>query len=122
MTSAVPAAAVEAAAEVYYGLDGSLWEDATPEYREAELATFRAILEAALPHLLSHELEETRLAHVDAVVNAGTVSKYEAMVERVEAVCATIENLSVPSAEPSWHISGEKSAVAKVRAALEETT
>jgi len=41
-----------------------------------------------------------------------------ALVSRVEAACATIENLSVPSAEPSWHISGEKSAAAKVRVAI----
>jgi len=114
----IPDAAVEAALSALFP-DASEVRGFT---RAVQEPIVRTILEAAYPHLLSHEREETRLAHVDAVVNAGTVSKYEAMVERVEAVCATVENLSVPSAEPSWHISGEKSAVAKVRAALEETT
>jgi len=37
----------------------------------------RAALEAALPILLSHEREETGLAHVDAVVNRDTVDRLE---------------------------------------------
>jgi hypothetical protein len=41
----------------------------------------RAALEAAAPHLLSHEREETRLAHLDAVVNARTVDRYQAVVD-----------------------------------------
>jgi len=44
----------------------------------------RIALEAAAPHLLSHEREETRLAHVDAVVNAETVDKLQAKLDRVE--------------------------------------
>jgi len=39
--------------------------------------SLRAALEAAAPHMLSHEREETRLAHVDAVVNAQTVDRLE---------------------------------------------
>lgn len=49
----IPEAAIEAAAKVYCGRYISEWEDASPEYREAELATFRAILEAAAPHMLA---------------------------------------------------------------------
>jgi len=53
--SHIPDAAVEAAANAYYGRDISEWESATPEYRKAELAAFRAILEAAAPHMLDEE-------------------------------------------------------------------
>lgn len=47
----------------------------------------RAALEAAAPIMLSHEREQTRLAHVDAVVNARTVDKLNTAIERVEALC-----------------------------------
>jgi len=62
----IPDEAVEAAAEVLFrrSLDisgnGSLREDA------------RAALEAAAPRMLSHEREQTRLAHIDAMVNRET--------------------------------------------------
>ena len=44
---------------------------------QSRVNIMRAALEAAAPHLLSHEREETRLAHLDAVVNARTVDKLE---------------------------------------------
>jgi len=50
-------------------------------------AAISAALESAAPILLSHEREETRLAHLDAVVNAQTVDRLEAELEqaRIEA-------------------------------------
>jgi len=45
----------------------------------------RAALEAALPYMLSHEREETRLAHLDAVVNAQTVDKLEKELAEAKA-------------------------------------
>jgi len=47
----------------------------------------REVLDAAAPILLSHEREQTRLAHIDAVVNAQTVDRLEAELEhaRIEA-------------------------------------
>jgi len=45
--------------------------------------------------------------------------KQAAQIEAVKLACSTIENLTVPQAGHNWHISGEKSAAAKIRAALE---
>jgi len=50
----------------------------------------------------------------------GLVKKQAAQIDAVKLACATIENLTVPKADSSWHIAGEKSAVAKVRAALDK--
>lgn len=49
------------------------------------------ILEAALPHLLSHEREETRLAHLDAVVNARSLSKYEEAIQHLRDLADNAE-------------------------------
>ena len=70
----IPDAAVEAAAKVLYRELGGL---IAPHVA-------RAALEAAAPHMLSHEREETRLAHVDAVVNAETVGKLQAKLDAIE--------------------------------------
>jgi len=75
----IPDEAMEAAHKAWReqaAQDGSIFE-----------YNLRAALEAAAPHMLSHELEETRLAHVDAVVNARTVDKLNTAIERVEALC-----------------------------------
>lgn len=40
--------------------------------RPVLLSWMRATFEAAAPHMLSHEREETRLAHLDAMVNRET--------------------------------------------------
>jgi len=73
----IPEAAVEAAAEaIARGL----------RYKSAEWMA-REALEAAAPILLSHEREETRLAHVDAVVNAETVDRLEKELAEAEDNC-----------------------------------
>ena len=75
MTSqAIPGAAVEAASRVYYGSAISEWEDATPEYREAELATFRAILAAAAPYMLAQAWE----AAIQAADDEGCLMYHQA--------------------------------------------
>lgn len=50
-----------------------------------------AALEDAYPILLSHELEQTRLAHVDAVVNAESLGKYEAAVQALRDLADNAE-------------------------------
>lgn len=65
----IPDEAMEAAHKAWReqaAQDGSIFE-----------YNLRAAIEAAAPHMLSHEREETRLAHVDAVVNAATVDRLE---------------------------------------------
>lgn len=47
--------------------------------------TMLAALEAAYPILLSHEREQTRLAHIDAVVNARTVDRLERELAEAKA-------------------------------------
>jgi len=47
--------------------------------------SLRAALEAAAPHMLSHEREETRLAHLDAVVNRDTVDRLEKELDEAKA-------------------------------------
>ena len=49
-----------------------------------------AILEAAAPHMLSHEREEARLAHVDAVVNAETVDRLERELAELRSQLVTL--------------------------------
>lgn len=63
----VPSESVYDAARAVYG-DGF---DGSP-HKEAWLVDFRKALEAAYPSLLSHEREQTRLAHLDAMVNRET--------------------------------------------------
>jgi len=77
----IPDAAVEAAAARL----AILYSDAGDQLTDQEWA--REILEAAAPILLSHEREETRLAHVDAVVNAETADKLQTKLDRIEALC-----------------------------------
>lgn len=48
--------------------------------------TMHAALEAAYPILLSHEREQTRLAHLDAMVNAATVDTLEKKLVLAEAL------------------------------------
>lgn len=60
----IPAEAVEAAAKYLSEFLSDYPSDYSQEARE--------ILEAAAPILLSHEREQTRLAHVDAMVNRET--------------------------------------------------
>jgi hypothetical protein len=60
----IPAEAIEAAHRAWREqakLDGSIFE-----------YNLRAALEAATPYMLSHEREQTRLAHLDAMVNRET--------------------------------------------------
>ena len=75
----IPAEAVEAAAKAMVRI--SRWEDVAGSSKMQLMLNARLALEAAAPHMLSHEREETRLAHLDAVVNAATVSKYEAALD-----------------------------------------
>ena len=90
----IPDAAVEAAAWVLYVEDhlwGEPWETADAALQEKYRTRAIVALEAALPHLLSHEREETRLAHVDAVVNAESLSKYEAAVQALRELADNAE-------------------------------
>ena len=88
----IPQAAVDAAAKAHAEHGGEThWEDWEQEVRDEAVADMRAGLEAAYQHLLSHEREETRLAHVDAVVNAQSVDKLQAKLDRAEALAAAWE-------------------------------
>jgi len=102
----IPEAAVEAVYDkyLYLGLNASEIE---------------AILEAAAPHLLSHELEETRLAHVDAVVNAETVDKLNTAIEAV----LDISNVRMDSehGDPTF-VAGWEAALEEVNARIKEST
>lgn len=62
---------------------GIVWKSGLTDTRQEA----RELLEAAAPILLSHEREEARLAHIDAVVNAQTADRLEAELEqaRIEA-------------------------------------
>ena len=91
----IPQAAVDAAAKAAYilhsnapGFDAeAAWDDmgGTEDWERGQWdMEARAALEAALPHMLSHEREQTRLAHVDAVVNAESLSKYETLVDELK--------------------------------------
>ena len=87
----IPDEAVQAAHQAWReqaALDGSIFE-----------YNLRAALEAAAPHMLSHEREETRLAHLDAVVNAGTLSKHEALVDELRYVA---DNKTADNAIGRW--------------------
>lgn len=88
----IPEAAVEAAVEAH--CEG----------------TMLAALEAAYPILLSHEREETRLTHIDAVVNRDTADKLQAKLDRVEAL-HTVEHVDVPLWQSGYKSGGDKCAL-----------
>lgn len=81
----IPARAVEAALSAYYERGGLTFASAHPDTRAAELQDMRAALEAAAPHMLSHEREQTRLAHLDAMVNAETANRLQRQLDAIEA-------------------------------------
>ena len=95
----IPEAAVEAAARIIYRDSGRKRVMSYRDAKEACEADARDILEAAAPHMLSHEREETRLAHLDAVVNAGTLSKHEALVDELRYVA---DNKTADNAIGRW--------------------
>jgi len=68
----IPDEAVEAAARDLAVVAWGQWEYVPNELRSRFLRDARICLEAAAPHLLSHEREQTRLAHLDAMVNRET--------------------------------------------------
>jgi hypothetical protein len=78
----IPDKAIEAAGEFF-----------PPVWTSNEVYRARLIqaLEAAAPHLLSHEREQTRLAHLDAMVNRETKRNElaDAWDEGMEAMYAT---------------------------------
>lgn len=83
----IPDEAVEAAAKEMASRSMAIsWDEIAPMVRQIRTKKMRAALEAAAPILLSHEREETRLAHLDAVVNAASVSKYEALVDELRHI------------------------------------
>lgn len=67
----IPDEAVEAAARVLHAQE-SQQQDVGEFSLEVYEHDVRAILEAAAPHMLSHEREQTRVAHLDAMVNRET--------------------------------------------------
>ena len=75
----IPAEAVEAARRAY--------RHEFP-YDENEGYVVQLILEAAAPILLSHEREQTRLTHLDAMVNRGTASRLEQAITGVLELAA----------------------------------
>lgn len=91
----IPEEAVEAGESVLLGYTGGCTchegysgrnlIDPECTYHDVPPEVVRLILEAALPILLSHEREETRLAHLDAVVNARTVDRLEAELAQAKA-------------------------------------
>jgi len=108
----IPQEAVDAAVKEWMTLDGA------PGSWTIE-GNIRKILEAAAPHLLSHELEETRLAHVDAVVNAETVDKLNTAIEAV----LDISNVRMDSehGDPTF-VAGWEAALEEVNARIKEST
>ena len=68
----IPDEAVEAAARVLCGVTEDMWKDQPTRIKDKYRWEAIAALEAAAPHLLSHEREQTRLAHLDAMVNRET--------------------------------------------------
>lgn len=71
----IPAEAVEAAAKLLYVEDhlwDEPWESVSCHIRERYQARALVAIEATMPLLLSHEREQTRLAHLDAMVNRET--------------------------------------------------
>ena len=87
----IPAEAVEAAAFQLYRIDHYGTPDAWPtdeqlangrsifdppptldEFKADYIRDAKDVLEAAAPYMLSHEREQTRLAHLDAMVNRET--------------------------------------------------
>jgi len=130
----IPEAAVEAAAKAYYEAslspmedDGEgpiytpmSWERMDGAYRNATYVfPMRLALEAAAPHMLSHEREEARLAHVDAVVNAETVDKLNTAIEAV----LDISNVRMDSehGDPTF-VAGWEAALEEVNARIKEST
>jgi len=89
----IPEEAVEAAVKAHGRANNPKWDHPIFGYQTFSDAQkghlrdhARIYLEAALPLLLSHEREETRLAHIDAVVNAETASKHESAIDAVLAL------------------------------------
>jgi hypothetical protein len=71
----IPAEAIESAAKLLYIEDhlwDEPWETVSCHIRERYQARALVALEAVMPLLLSHEREQTRLAHLDAMVNRET--------------------------------------------------
>ena len=70
----IPDEAVEAAAQALWtpSNEGDTWESEYEPYKEHTRAEAKRALEVAAPHLLAHEREQTRLAHLDAMVNRET--------------------------------------------------
>jgi len=112
----IPEAAVEAA---YLQLP----YDAVPF---VDIDMMHIILEAAAPHMLSHEREETRLAHVDAVVNAETVDRLQAKLDRVEALIespfASADKRHYKDDFNRGHVAGYNAAAYLLRAAITDGT
>jgi hypothetical protein len=75
----IPQEAIGKGAEAMVGYLGLNYP---PQAYEGEV---EATLEAAYSILLSHEVEQTRLAHLDAMVNAQTVSTLEAKLDALRS-------------------------------------
>lgn len=97
----IPVEAVEAAAEVLAmaspeDWSGDQWanEKIDDSYREPWRKEARHILEASYPIMLSHEREETRLAHVDAVVNVETVDRLQEKLDAMEALADKFDGMA----------------------------
>jgi len=114
MNQVIPDAAVEAAARAMYAQDGGVGEFSLWVYQDYA----KAMLEAAAPHMLSHEREETRLAHVDAMVNAQTVDR----LQRVVDVVLDIANVRMDSdyGDPTF-VAGWESALEEVNARIKDS-
>jgi acyl-CoA reductase-like NAD-dependent aldehyde dehydrogenase len=97
----IPDAAVEAAAKAFIATRSADHYTSPAEYAAA-------MLEAAAPILLSHEREETRLAHLDAVVNAGAVDELSKAVERVEALHRPRVVYAIDPKNGTWIYDGDE--------------
>lgn len=94
----IPTEAVEALAAVLAqealvsaDMDGHGWDaenDDPAPFMPRARERARTYLEAAAPILLSHEREQTRLAHLDAMVNRGTASRLEQAITGVLELAA----------------------------------
>jgi len=99
----IPEEAVEAAVNAHGRANNPKWDHPIFGYQTFSDAQkghlrdhARIYLEAAHPILLSHEREEARLAHVDAVVNAETVDRLEKELAEAREESVVSEERRVP--------------------------
>jgi hypothetical protein len=101
----IPDEAVEAAAKVLHAEENlweETWEHATVERKQKYRTGALIALDAAAPHLLSHERQQTADAHRDATVNAQTVDRYERAIAGVLELAAPQRHMVAAHEIRAW--------------------